>query len=101
MPETPNTVKKQVYVSKENLQKVLEFLKTQNENLYLRKGAEAASAAKVKNALTLTVGDTDVVFNGSVAKSAAVAAKVHNHTASNISDFDGAVKKVVFGNQDT
>ena len=101
MPETPNTVKKQVYVSKENLQKVLEFLKTQNENLYLRKGAEAASAAKVKNALTLTVGDTDVVFNGSEAKSTAVAAKVHDHTASNISDFDGAVKKVVFGNQDT
>ena len=101
MPETPNTVKKQVYVSKENLQKVLEFLKTQNETLYLRKGAEAASAAKVKNALTLTVGDTDVVFNGSEAKSTAVAAKVHSHTASNISDFDGAVKKVVFGNQDT
>ena len=101
MPETSNTVKKQVYVSKENLQKVLEFLKTQNETLYLRKGAEAASAAKVKKALTLTVGDTDVVFNGSEAKSAAVAAKVHSHTASNISDFDGAVKKVVFGNQDT
>ena len=101
MPETPNTVKKQVYVSKENLQKVLEFLKTQNENLYLRKGAEAASAAKVKNALTLTVGDTDVVFNGSEAKSTAVAAKVHNHTASNISDFDGAVKKVVFGSENT
>ena len=101
MPETPNNVNKQIYVSKENLQKVLEFLKTQNENLYLRKGAEAASAAKVKNALTLTVGDTDVVFNGSEAKSTAVAAKVHNHTASNISDFDGAVKKVVFGNQNT
>ena len=101
MPETSNTVKKQVYVSKENLQKVLEFLKTQNENLYLRKGAEAASAAKVKNALTLTVGDTDVVFNGSEAKSTAVAAKVHNHTASNISDFDGAVKKVVFGSENT
>ena len=101
MPETPNTVKKQVYVSKENLQKVLEFLKTQNETLYLRKGAEAASAAKVKNALTLTVGDTDVVFNGSEAKSTAVAAKVHSHTASNISDFDGAVKKVVFGSENT
>ena len=94
-------VKKQVYVSKENLQKVLEFLKTQNENLYLRKGAEAASAAKVKKALTLTVGDTDVVFNGSEAKSAAVAAKVHDHTASNISDFDGAVKRVVFGSEST
>ena len=101
MPETPNTVKKQVYVSKENLQKVLEFLKTQNENLYLRKGAEAASAAKVKKALTLTVGDTDVVFDGSAAKSTAVAAKVHNHTASNISDFDGAVKRVVFGSEST
>ena len=101
MPETPNNVKKQVYVSKENLQKVLEFLKTQNETLYLRKGAEAASAAKVKNALTLTVGDTDVVFNGSEAKSTAVAAKVHSHTASNISDFDGAVKKVVFGSENT
>ena len=94
-------VKKQVYVSKENLQKVLEFLKTQNETLYLRKGAEAASAAKVKKALTLTVGDTDVVFNGSEAKSAAVAAKVHDHTASNISDFDGAVKRVVFGSEST
>lgn len=94
-------IKKQVYVSKENLQKVLEFLKNQNETLYLRKGAEAASAAKVKSALTLTVGDTNVTFDGSEAKSAAVAAKVHNHTASSITDFDGAVKKVVFGNQDT
>ena len=95
----PETINKKVYVSKENLQQVLEFLKTKNESLYLRKGAEAVSAAKVKNALTLTVGDTNVVFDGSEAKSAAVAAKGHKHSSIDINDFSGAVKKIVFGDE--
>ena len=92
-------INKQVYVSKENLQKILEFLKTKNESLYLRKGAEAVSAAKVKNALTLTVGETEVAFDGSVARSAEVAAKVHKHSSTDINDFSGAVKKIVFGDE--
>ena len=57
--------------------------------------AEAASAAKVNHALTLTVGENDVVFDGSEVKSAAVAAKVHKHTHADITDFDAAVKKAI------
>lgn len=101
MAETQNTVNKQVYVSKENLQYVLGLLKAKNEALYLRKGAEAASAAKVKSALTLTVGDTDVVFDGSVAKSAAVAAAGHKHAVTDINNFSQEVKKVVFGDENS
>ena len=63
--------------------------------MFLGKTAEAASAAKVKNALTLTVGDTDVAFDGSEAKSTAVAAKDHTHATKDINDFDAAVKKVI------
>ena len=100
MPETPNTVKKQVYVSKENLQKVLEFLKTQNETLYLRKGAEATSAAKVKAGLKITVGDAaEFKFDGSEEKQIAVAAKIHKHAASDITDLKSAVNKIVFGDE--
>ena len=101
MADTQNTINKQVYVSKENLQYVLGLLKAKNETLYLRKGAEAASAAKVKNALTLTVGDTDVVFDGSEVKSAAVAAASHKHTVTDINDFSKEVKKVVFGDENS
>ena len=101
MADTQNTVNKQVYVSKENLQYVLGLLKAKNETLYLRKGTEAASAAKVKNALTLTVGDTDVVFDGSIAKSAAVAAASHKHAVTDINDFSKEVKKVVFGDENS
>ena len=101
MADTQNTVNKQVYVSKENLQYVLGLLRAKNETLYLRKGAEAASAAKVKSALTLTVGDTDVVFDGSEVKSAAVAAASHKHTVTDINDFSKEVKKVVFGDENS
>ena len=101
MADTQNTVNKQVYVSKENLQYVLGLLKAKNETLYLRKGAEAASAAKVKSALTLTVGDTDVVFDGSEVKSAAVAAASHKHAVTDINDFSKEVKKVVFGDENS
>lgn len=98
----PDTINKKVYVSKENLKYVLEKLKLKNAELYLGKHATADKAAKVTNSLKITVGDAaEITFNGEAEHSIAVAAKVHDHTASNISDFDGAVKKVVFGNQDT
>ena len=93
--------KNNVYISKGNLEYVLGKLRDKNEALYLRKGAEAVSAAKVKNALTLTVGGTDVVFDGSVAKSAAVAAASHKHTVTDINDFSKEVKKVVFGDENS
>lgn len=100
MPETPNNTNKQIYVSKQNLQSVLEFLRDKNAQLYLGKNAQAASAAKVAKSLKLTVGDAaEVAFDGSVEVSAAVAAKIHNHTASDINDFSGAVKKIVFGDE--
>lgn len=87
------------YIDSLALQHLLEKLRDKNASLFLGKTAEAASAAKVKNALTLTVGDTDVVFNGSEAKSTAVAAKVHTHTAADINDFAAAVKKAAFGDE--
>ena len=92
-------IEKKKYVDSAALQHLLEKLRDKNAALFLEKTAEAASAAKVKNALTLTVGDTDVAFDGSEAKSAAVAAKVHNHTHADISDFDAAVKKAAFGDE--
>ena len=97
----PQVDKNNVYISKGNLQFVLGKLRDKNEALYLRKGAEAASAAKVKNALTLTVGDTDVVFDGSEVKSAAVAAASHKHAVTDINDFSKEVKKVVFGDENS
>ena len=95
----PQVDKNNVYISKGNLQFVLGKLRDKNEALYLRKDAEAASAAKVKSALTLTVGDTDVVFDGSEVKSAAVAAASHKHAVTDINDFSKEVKKVVFGDE--
>ena len=83
------------YVDSVALKHLLEKLRDKNAALFLGKTAEAASAAKVKNALTLTVGDTDVVFDGSEAKSTAVAAKDHTHATKDINDFDAAVKKVI------
>ena len=97
----PQVDKNNVYISKGNLQFVLGKLRDKNEELYLRKGAEAASAAKVKSALTLTVGDTDVVFDGSEVKSAAVAAASHKHTVTDINDFSKEAKKVVFGDENS
>lgn len=92
-------IEKKKYIDSAALQHLLEKLRDKNAALFLEKTAEAASAAKVKNALTLTVGENDVVFDGSEVKSAAVAAKVHNHTHADISDFDAAVKKAAFGDE--
>ena len=93
--------KNNVYISKGNLEYVLGKLRDKNEALYLRKGAEAVSAAKVANALTLTVGGTDVVFDGSEVKSTAVAAASHKHAITDINDFSKEVKKVVFGDENS
>ena len=86
---------KKVFVTKENLQKVLTFLKSKNAELYLAKGAQAASAAKVANALKLTVGDQEVSFDGSAEKTAAVAAKVHTHETTDINNFDTKVQQLI------
>ena len=86
---------KKVFVTKENLQKVLTFLKGKNSELYLAKGAQAASAAKVANALKLTVGDQEVEFDGSAEKTAAVAAKVHTHETTDINNFDTKVQQLI------
>src|SRR5574344_1264320 len=87
------------YIDSVALKYLLEKLRDKNASLYLGKFAEAASAAKVANALTLTVGENDVVFDGSEAKSTAVAAKVHTHKSTDISDFAAAVKKAAFGDE--
>ena len=92
-------ITKKKYVDSAALQHLLEKLRDKNKELFLGKMAEAASAAKVNHALTLTVGENDVVFDGSEVKSAAVAAKVHKHTHADISDFDAAVKKAAFGDE--
>ena len=92
-------IEKKKYVDSAALQHLLEKLRDKNAALFLEKTAEAASAAKVKNALTLTVGENDVVFDGSEVKSAAVAAKDHIHAAKDISDFTAAVKKAAFGDE--
>ena len=86
---------KKVFVTKENLQKVLTFLKSKNAELYLAKGAQAASAAKVANALKLTVGDQEVSFDGSAEKTAAVAAKQHIHKTTDITGFDAKVQQLI------
>ena len=92
-------ITKKKYVDSAALQHLLEKLRDKNKELFLGKMAEAASAAKVNHALTLTVGENDVVFDGSEVKSAAVAAKVHKHTHADITDFDAAVKKAAFGDE--
>lgn len=86
---------KKVFVTKENLQKVLTYLKGKNAELYLAKGAQAASAAKVANALKLTVGDQEVSFDGSAEKTAAVAAKQHIHETTDITGFDAKVQQLI------
>ena len=86
---------KKVFVTKENLQKVLTFLKSKNAELYLAKGAQAASAARVANALKLTVGDQEVEFDGSAEKTAAVAAKQHIHETTDITGFDAKVQQLI------
>ena len=86
---------KKVFVTKENLQKVLTYLKGKNAELYLAKGAQAASAARVANALKLTVGDQEVSFDGSAEKTAAVAAKQHIHETTDITGFDARVQQLI------
>ena len=86
---------KKVFVTKENLQKVLTFLKSKNAELYLAKGAQAASAARVANALKLTVGDQEVSFDGSAEKTAAVAAKQHIHETTDITGFNAKVQQLI------
>ena len=86
---------KKVFVTKENLQKVLTFLKGKNSELYLAKGAQAASAAKVANALKLTVGDQEVEFDGSAEKTVEVAAKQHNHATADITGLDDKIKGLI------
>ena len=101
MPETPNNVSKQIYVSKENLQKILEFLRDKNAALYLGKYDTAKEAAKVSKSLKITVGDNpQIAFNGEVEEAIEVAAKVHKHAASDITDLKSAVNKIVFGKED-
>lgn len=87
------------YIDSVALKHLLEKLRDKNKDLFLGKMAEAASAAKVKNALTLTVGENTKTFDGSAAISAEVAAKVHKHTAADINDFAAAVKKAAFGDE--
>ena len=88
------------YIDSVQLQYLLGKLRDKNVELFLGKHAVADEAAKVSKKLTLTVGDSDVVFDGSIAQSAAVAAKSHVHTHADISDFEGAVKKAAFGSED-
>ena len=96
----PETINKKVYVSKENLKYVLEKLKLKNADLYLAKHATADEAAKVSKSLKITVGDAaEIAFNGETEHSIAVAAKVHKHKASDLTDFTSAVKKIVFGDE--
>ena len=92
-------IEKKKYIDSAALQYLLGKLRDKNKELFLGKMAEAASAAKVKNALTLTVGENTKTFDGSAAISAEVAAKVHKHTHADITDFDAAVKKAAFGDE--
>ena len=88
------------YIDSVQLQYLLGKLRDKNVELFLGKHAVADEAAKVSKKLTLTVGDSDIVFDGSIAQSATVAAKSHVHTHADISDFEGAVKKAAFGSED-
>lgn len=88
------------YIDSVQLQYLLGKLRDKNVELFLGKHAVADEAVKVSKNLTLTVGDSDIVFDGSTAQSATVAAKSHIHTHADISDFAGAVKKAAFGSED-
>lgn len=80
------------YIDKEVLQSLLTKIVNRNDARYLAKAAEAASAAKVKNALTVN-GKT---FDGSAAVDLGnLSAEGHEHTAKDITDFTDAVQKVI------
>ena len=79
------------YVDSTRLQYLLGKLRDKNAELFLGKMAEAASAAKVKNALTIN-GEA---FDGSEAKAFNLSETGHKHVAADITDFTGAVQKVI------
>ena len=79
------------YVDSTRLQYLLGKLRDKNAELFLGKMAEAASAAKVKNALTIN-GEA---FDGSEAKAFNLSETGHKHVAADITDFKGAVQKVI------
>ena len=79
------------YVDSTRLQYLLGKLRDKNAELFLGKMAEAASAAKVKNALTIN-GEA---FDGSGAKAFNLSEAGHKHVAADITDFKGAVQKVI------
>ena len=79
------------FIEKDVLQVLLTKIVSRNDARYLMKGAEAASAAKVKNAITIN-GET---FDGSEAKSFSLSTSDHKHTSTDITDFKAAVEKVI------
>lgn len=79
------------YVNSVALKNTLVGLLGKNDARYLLKGQEAASAAKVKNALTIN----NIAFDGSSAKTLSLAEKSHTHASTEISDFAVAVKNVI------
>ena len=79
------------YIEKDVLQILLTKIVSRNDARYLMKGAEAASAAKVKNAITIN-GEA---FDGSEEKTFSLATSDHKHTSTDITDFTTAVEKVI------
>lgn len=79
------------YIEKDVLQVLLTKIVSRNDARYLMKGAEAVSAAKVKNALTIN-GEA---FDGSEAKLFSLATSDHKHSSTDITDFKAAVEKVI------
>ena len=86
------------YLDQAGLVKLLNGLSAKLQANYLGKEATAKAAEKVVNKLTFTVGDEQIVFDGSEAKVAsAAAAKVHTHVSGDIADFSAAVREEIFG----
>lgn len=79
------------YVDSTRLQYLLGKLRDKNAELFLGKYSEAASAAKVKSTLTIN-GEA---FDGSAAKVFSLSETGHKHVAADITDFTGAVQKVI------
>ena len=86
---------KKVFVTKENLQKVLEYLRDKNTELYLGKDAQAKEAAKVANALKLNVGGNVTAFDGAAEQTVDVAAAQHNHATADITGLDDKIKRLI------
>lgn len=79
------------YIDSTKLQYLLGKLRDKNAELFLGKYSEAASAAKVKSTLTIN-GEA---FDGSAAKVFSLSETGHKHVATDITDFTGAVQKVI------